>query len=126
MKISELSKETGVSVRSLRYYEQKKLLHPTRLENGYRRFEAYDIEKVKSIQFLLALGLSTDEIYPAISCDNFQKVNNKGCAHSAVSLYSEKLKMIREQIKQFKEKEIYLENIIHFWERELKKEEGRD
>ncbi|MGG4343655.1 MerR family DNA-binding transcriptional regulator [Paenibacillus lautus] len=32
--ISELSRKTGVSLRSLRYYEEKELLSPTRLQNG--------------------------------------------------------------------------------------------
>ena len=34
MRISEISRRTGVSVRSLRYYEQKRLLCSRRLENG--------------------------------------------------------------------------------------------
>ncbi|TES54329.1 MerR family transcriptional regulator [Halalkalibacterium halodurans] len=50
MKISELSKKTGVSIRSLRYYEQKRLLHPTRLKNGYREYDESDIENVKTVQ----------------------------------------------------------------------------
>ena len=36
MRISELSRRTGVSIRSLRYYEQKRLLCARRLSNGYR------------------------------------------------------------------------------------------
>ncbi len=36
MRISEVSRRTGVSIRSLRYYEQKQLLCARRLENGYR------------------------------------------------------------------------------------------
>ncbi|WP_054709387.1 MerR family transcriptional regulator [Bacillus sp. JCM 19041] len=102
MKISELSKLTGVSIRSLRYYEQKQLIHPLRLENGYREFSQSDIEKVKTIQLFLELGMNTDEIYPVIKCDNFLFAKNNGCAHSAVKLYSEKLISVREQIQHFK------------------------
>ncbi|WP_426449908.1 MerR family DNA-binding transcriptional regulator [Paenibacillus sp. S-38] len=36
MKISALAEKTGVSVRCLRHYEQKGLIHSTRLENRYR------------------------------------------------------------------------------------------
>lgn len=42
MLIRELSKLTGVSLRSLRYYEQKQLLSPARPENGYRIYEDID------------------------------------------------------------------------------------
>ena len=38
MKIGELAEKSGVSVRSLRYYEQQGLLQPGRLMNGYRMY----------------------------------------------------------------------------------------
>ncbi|MGN0096335.1 MAG: MerR family DNA-binding transcriptional regulator [Corynebacterium sp.] len=34
MQIGELSRQTGVSIRSLRYYEEQNLLHPARLSSG--------------------------------------------------------------------------------------------
>jgi len=37
--IGELSKKTGISVRALRYYEQKNLIHSERMENSYRIFD---------------------------------------------------------------------------------------
>jgi DNA-binding transcriptional MerR regulator len=37
MHVGELARLTGVSVRSLHYYEQMGLLHAQRQENGYRR-----------------------------------------------------------------------------------------
>ena len=121
--IGELSKKTGVSERSLRYYEQKRLISPSRLKNGYREFKESDIEKVKTVQLFLELGLNTDEIYPIISCDNFQMVKNNGCADSAIALYSEKLKSVREQIQHFRNTEQHLETLLKFWQEEKKKEE---
>lgn len=38
MKIGELAACTGVSIRSLRYYDQQGLLSPVRGENGYREY----------------------------------------------------------------------------------------
>ncbi|MBA4496593.1 MerR family DNA-binding transcriptional regulator [Paenactinomyces guangxiensis] len=38
MNIGEISCRTGVSVRSIRYYEQKGLISPKRQENGYREY----------------------------------------------------------------------------------------
>jgi DNA-binding transcriptional MerR regulator len=38
LKIGELSKETGASIRSIRYYEQQGLMAPARLQNGYREY----------------------------------------------------------------------------------------
>ncbi|MEK5171614.1 MerR family DNA-binding transcriptional regulator [Staphylococcus sp. FSL K6-0223] len=38
MLIKEISEETGASIRSIRYYEEKGLLNPNRLGNGYREY----------------------------------------------------------------------------------------
>jgi MerR-like DNA binding protein len=37
MNIGDLARRTGVSIRSLRYHEEKQLLSPQRGENGYAR-----------------------------------------------------------------------------------------
>lgn len=124
MKIGELSKETGVSIRSLRYYEKKNLIRPPRQENGYREYEESDIETVKAVQLFLKLGMNTEEIYQVLSCGDFQLAGNKECAQDAIDLYSERLISVREQINNLQEIELYLEKLMKYWE--MKKEEGGD
>ena len=68
MLIRELSCKTDASVRSLRYYETKKMLVSKRLENGYREYDDTAIERVKTIQLYLSLGLNTDAIAQIIEC----------------------------------------------------------
>ena len=128
MKIGELSKKTGVSIRSLRYYEQKKLIRPSRLENGYREFQESDIEKVKAIQLFLKIGMNTDEIYDVLSCNDFHFTKSNGCAHIAVELYSERLTNVRKQIQYLQKIEHQLESLVDYWETEKEKEklESRD
>ncbi|MEI3599142.1 MULTISPECIES: MerR family transcriptional regulator [unclassified Oceanobacillus] len=121
MKIGELSKKTGVSIRSLRYYEQKNLIRPSRLENGYREFEKSDIEKVKAVQLFLKIGMNTDEIYHVLSCDDFHLTENNGCAHIAVELYSERLTNVRQQINYLQKIEHQLENLVDYWDKEKEK-----
>ncbi|MBN3526857.1 MerR family transcriptional regulator [Paenibacillus apiarius] len=62
MRISDLSRLTGVSIRSLRYYEEKELLSPVRTESGYREYDAADVVRVRKIQFYLQLGVRTEEL----------------------------------------------------------------
>lgn len=62
MKIGELSARTGVSIRSLRYYEEQGLLSPVRGENGYREYASFAVEQVRTIQLYLGLGLNTEQI----------------------------------------------------------------
>ncbi len=68
MRISEVSRRTGVSIRSLRYYEQKRLLCARRLENGYRDLDEGTIERVQTIQMYLGLGLTTEQIEEILAC----------------------------------------------------------
>jgi DNA-binding transcriptional MerR regulator len=66
MRIGELSRRTGVSVRLLRYYEEQGLLAPGRRPSGYREYEGGDVERVRRIRVLLDAGLSTAKIAYAL------------------------------------------------------------
>ncbi|OON81106.1 MerR family transcriptional regulator [Streptomyces tsukubensis] len=69
MRIGELSAATGVSSRSLRYYEQQGLLRSRRTTNTYRDYEPDAVERVAFIQDLFSAGLSSrvirDSLTPA-------------------------------------------------------------
>jgi len=68
VRIGELAKRTGVSERSLRYYEEQGLLSPARTPAGYRVFAEADVEVVRHVQMLLAAGLSTAFIREVLPC----------------------------------------------------------
>jgi DNA-binding transcriptional MerR regulator len=68
VRIGELARRTGVSVRALRYYEEKGLLKPDRTPNGYRVFDQTDVRTVAHARILLAAGLGTDLIADILSC----------------------------------------------------------
>jgi DNA-binding transcriptional MerR regulator len=70
MRIGELAKISGVSARSLRYYEQQGLLSPERRENGYRTYGPDAVETVNTIRTLLAAGLSTATVAEIMPCTN--------------------------------------------------------
>ncbi|WP_027084724.1 MerR family transcriptional regulator [Cohnella panacarvi] len=95
MKIGELSAATGVSVRSLRYYEDQKLLTSIRLDNGYREYSPLAIEQVQTIQLYLTLGLSTEQISSFLHC--VLKNKEAFCAE-VLPIYERKLKEIDDRI----------------------------
>jgi DNA-binding transcriptional MerR regulator len=68
MRIGDLARETGVSRRLLRYYEEQGLLRPVRSTNGYREYAEADIATVNHIRALLAAGLSTAVIAKVVHC----------------------------------------------------------
>ncbi|MFC5819433.1 MerR family transcriptional regulator [Nonomuraea harbinensis] len=57
MKISEASRVSGVSVRSLRHYEDEGLIVPGRFSNGFRDYCQSTIDRVLIIRSLLESGL---------------------------------------------------------------------
>ncbi|NEY32641.1 MerR family transcriptional regulator [Streptomyces sp. PRKS01-65] len=68
MRIGDLSRRTGVSVRLLRYYEEQGLLRPVRRPSGYREYREGDVRVVQNIRTLLGAGLSTRTIAALLPC----------------------------------------------------------
>jgi DNA-binding transcriptional MerR regulator len=68
VRIGELARRSGVSVRALRYYEEQGILHPARTSSGYRVYAPEDLRTVAHTQTLLAAGLGTNLIAEILSC----------------------------------------------------------
>lgn len=61
-KISEIAKLTGLSVPTLRYYEELGLLKPQRLANNYREFSEADLDWIAFIKRAKQTGMSLENI----------------------------------------------------------------
>lgn len=97
MKISELSNITGVSARSIRHYEKKKIITAKRLENDYREFDETAIERIRIIQLYLGLGLTTEQIEDILKCEENGPDEYEYCDEMK-DLYQEKLNQVNRQI----------------------------
>ena len=64
LKIGEFSKLMQVTVKTLRHYEQKRLLIPDEVDEwtGYRYYSIEQMQKLQNIRDLQRLGFSLDEI----------------------------------------------------------------
>jgi DNA-binding transcriptional MerR regulator len=96
--IRELAKNTGASIRSLRYYEEAGLLKAERLANGYRIYDEPAINTVKKIQLYLNLGLGTAQIKGIMDCPTLQQLDRPLCVE-AYTLYKQKLGEVQKQIE---------------------------
>lgn len=97
MRIGELVEHTGVSARSLRYYEQRGLLSSERAANGYREYGPDAVERVRNIRLLLESGLTSEDIQELRACLELDLVREPDCAE-AVALYEQRLQAVRERI----------------------------
>lgn len=63
LKVGELAKRSGLTVRTLHHYHAIGLLTPSaRADNGYRLYDRHDIARLHQIQALRCFGLSLAEI----------------------------------------------------------------
>lgn len=90
LKIGTLAKRTGLSIRTLRYYDEIDLLKPSqRSEAGYRLYAAEEVIRLQQILSLRALGFSLDAIKTCLTQPTFS-------ARHVIHLHRERL---REQLE---------------------------
>ena len=59
LKIGELARQTGLSIKTIRYYESRGLLEQTpRTEGGYRLYGPEEVARLRFVQRAKLLGLT--------------------------------------------------------------------
>ncbi|MDF2681974.1 MAG: MerR family transcriptional regulator [Brevibacillus sp.] len=111
MRISELSKITGASARSIRHYEKKNLLSSVRLENDYRVFDESAIKRIRIIQLYLGLGLTTEQIEEILQGEDSGPDDYEFCVEM-LEMYQEKLDQTNRQLHALETLKDRLENQI--------------
>lgn len=100
MRIGELAAATGVSVRSVRYYEEQGLLRTHRTPAGHRRYTLHDVDRVVRIQQLYAAGLCSRVIAALLPCLHAPAQERTG--HLETRLAQEKQRLeaaVREAVR---------------------------
>ena len=98
MTVKEVSKLTGVSIRTLHYYDEIGLLHPTDVsEVGYRLYDSADLERLQQILLYRELEFPLKEIKAILDSTNFDRN-----------------KVLEEQIDLLTARKQHLENLITF------------
>ncbi|MGW1887542.1 MerR family transcriptional regulator [Streptomyces sp. NPDC001970] len=91
MRIGELASRAGVSVRSVRYYEEQGLLTSTRSPGGQRHYTDSEVERVAFIQQLYAAGLSSRTIAELLPCVDTPSEENSDSGLERMALERERL-----------------------------------
>ena len=75
LQIGEVAERTGVTQRTLRFYEEKGLLKPpTRMEGGFRLYSEADIQRVEEIKRLQKLlGFTLAEIKEMLEAEEVRE-----------------------------------------------------
>ncbi len=96
--VKEVSKLTGVSVRTLHYYDEIGLLQPTEItEAGYRLYDDTALERLQHIMLFRELEFPLKEIKRIVNCTDFDR--NRA---------------LEQQIQLLTLKKEHIENLITF------------
>ena len=96
MTVNEVSKLTGVSIRTLQYYDKIGLLHPAKYtEAGYRLYDEAALETLQQILLFRELEFPLKDIKEIISSPDFDRS-----------------KALEQQIELLKLKKEHIENLI--------------
>lgn len=68
MRIGEVARHAGVTVKAVRYYESLGLVSVRRLGNGYRDYDDHDVQLVREVHALGALGITAEQTRPFLDC----------------------------------------------------------
>lgn len=74
MKVGDVARLAGVSVRTLHYYEEIGLLRPSRDDaSGYRVYTDEDLERLQQVLFYRELGFDLDRIKTIMNAADFDR-----------------------------------------------------
>ena len=95
MTVGELARRVGVTVRTIQYYDQKGLLHPSsKSEQNQRLYSTDDEERLYRILTLKFLGFSLAQIKEAEGIDDCQKLSG-ALDHRMYELERESMEILR-------------------------------
>ncbi|MCW2495662.1 MerR family transcriptional regulator [Jatrophihabitans sp.] len=113
LSIGEMAAASGLSVHTLRYYERIGLIAPIpRLSSGHRRYSRETVERVESLGYLRAAGLSMDDM--RIYLANLDRGDLAAADHAA--LLSAHARSIDEQVEQLRLRQAYIEAKAAYWQ----------
>ncbi|HBO37620.1 MAG TPA: MerR family transcriptional regulator [Pasteurellaceae bacterium] len=108
-KVNELSKQAGINLETIRYYEKIGILPiPQRGPNGYRLYTEEDVKQLNFVKTCRTFGLSLGEIKQLNSLQQ-NPINRCQNADELVALH---LKQIDEKIHRLYEVRAILENML--------------
>lgn len=107
MKINELSKQTGINLETIHYYEKIGVLpEPKRQANGYRFYDENSLQLLHFIKTCRSLGFSIEDI------KQLNQIKRSPNQHGvADQLIAQQLENVVQKIEQLKEIQVFLQGL---------------
>jgi len=113
---SQLARMTGVSTDTLRHYERKRVLSPpARLPNGYRRYPAEAVNRVRLVQRSLRVGFTLDELARVLA----ERQRGGAPCRSVRALVATRLEELEERLRDLTVLRGELRALLNDWDGRL-------
>ena len=109
MNIGRAARETGLSVKTIRYYEEIGLVDADRAENGYRDFGDRQITQLRMLAQARHLGFGLEECRQLLDLN----ADPERASRDVRALALRNLDAVRSKIRQLQTLEAQLEALIH-------------
>ncbi len=140
LQIGEVADRTGVTQRTLRFYEEKGLLKPpTRMDGGFRLYSEEDVRRVEQIRRLQdLLGVTLAEIKEMVEAQATLRelraqyrpeadvIEKKRHLQTATEVMEKQYAVVRQKAEQLAEMKSQLEEWLRTFERWRKELEELD
>ncbi len=142
LQIGEVAQRTGVTQRTLRFYEEKGLLRPpSRMDGGFRLYSEEDVKRVEHIRRLQdLLGISLADIKEMVDADEvLRELRSQYRPESAIAEKRKQLQkatavteaqfaIVKQKTEQMREMETQLTERLRLftrWKQELEELEKK-
>ena len=114
LQIKEFAGLTGVSVRTLHYYDEIGLLKPGFVDeqNGYRFYDEASLERMQEILFYRELDFSLKSIAELLASPNYNKQKALAKQKQLLTLKRERLTRLIAALEQAEKGEITMKEIL--------------
>jgi len=133
LQIGEVADRTGVTQRTLRFYEEKGLLKPpTRMEGGFRLYFEEDVQRVERIRRLQRLlGITLAEIKEMVEaeevlaglraqcCSGADVVEKRRQVQTAIEVVEKQYAIVRQRAEQIQEAKAQLEEFLKSFQQRM-------
>ncbi|WP_157796286.1 MerR family transcriptional regulator [Bacillus xiapuensis] len=111
MKIKDVCAQTGLTRKTIEYYETKGFISPEKEENGYRFFSNEDVEILSQISLWRGLGLSISEIREVLHADDPHQALMKvqEAKQLQLSISQRKAELLKQLVEGHDRKQIHKE-----------------
>jgi Predicted transcriptional regulators len=131
LQIGEVAERTGVTQRTLRFYEEKGLLKPpSRMDGGFRLYSEEDVKRVQKIRRLQELlGTSLAEIKEMVDAETVLRelraqynpeaelAEKRRQLEKAIEVTHAQHAIVKQKTKQMREMELQLEERLKLFDR---------